>query len=173
MNTVCPSGAAWATACAAMKPLAPALFSTITGFPVCFETSWASARANPSVVLPEVMGTTKLIVLPGNACAWAGALHANTRYPNASQILEFNSALLSAIVFALPVLDTGLSTYRQLSAGVPMASRQRRQDAGQWTTSRNNQDFMRPLARMPSFMQRQAARSAAAGSPYPWRWRSG
>src|SRR5690349_17466291 len=77
MRSVYPSGAAFATASAAMLPPAPGRFSTMTGCPSDFASGSASARATTSGWPPGAKGTTILTgrdgcqsakaVIPANA----------------------------------------------------------------------------------------------------------
>src|SRR6218665_817434 len=70
---VCPSGAARATYSAAMAPLAPALFSTITVRPSSADIFCATTRAMPSLPPPAAVGTTSVMGRSGKAaCAPAG-----------------------------------------------------------------------------------------------------
>ena len=74
MRMVWPSGAALATAAAAIMPLAPALLSTTTACLVSLVMDWPMARASWSVALPAANGTTKVMGLAGKVCAAAGAV---------------------------------------------------------------------------------------------------
>ena len=57
-----------------MLPLAPALFSTMTGWPVLVASFSPIERAIESTIPPAVKGTMILIVLLGKtSCAEAGA----------------------------------------------------------------------------------------------------
>src|SRR6218665_4099915 len=67
MKTVCPSAGALQRLCTAMKPLAPALFSTATPCPVISPIFRANSRAVVSVPLPGGNGTTKRSGLDGKA----------------------------------------------------------------------------------------------------------
>src|SRR6218665_31901 len=74
---VCPSGAARATYSAAMAPLAPALFSTITVRPSSADIFCATTRAMPSLPPPAAVGTTSVMGRSGKAaCAPAGKARA-------------------------------------------------------------------------------------------------
>ena len=68
--SVCPSGAALATAAVPVLPLAPARFSTIKG---CFSLSCrpsATMRARLSGVEPALKGTMMVTWPDGHSCAW-------------------------------------------------------------------------------------------------------
>jgi len=65
INTVWPSGSARATFWAARTPLAPAMFSTMTGRPKVLETCSPRMRASVSVALPAWNGTMNLMLRLG------------------------------------------------------------------------------------------------------------
>ena len=58
------------TFCAAMAPLAPPRFSTITGWPRCLPSVVLTERAITSDRPPAGYGTTSDTGLVGKACAW-------------------------------------------------------------------------------------------------------
>src|SRR3982750_4694079 len=78
MNTVYPSGADLAAACAPIIPLAPGLSSTTTRCLVSLVISCAATRASVSVALPAANGTTKVTGFSGYSAAVA-TLAARTR----------------------------------------------------------------------------------------------
>jgi hypothetical protein len=72
IKSVWPSGAARATTCVPILPLAPGLFSTTTGW---FQRRWISSpmlRARMSGPVPGVNGTTMVMVRPA-VCADAAS----------------------------------------------------------------------------------------------------
>src|SRR5689334_8197774 len=72
-----PSGSARATCCAAMRPPAPSLFSTITGWPRLAMSLSARMRAIVSEALPGDTPETRRIGLLGKPCP--AATHAIAR----------------------------------------------------------------------------------------------
>src|SRR5688572_447850 len=74
-RSVYPSGAAFATSAPATLPPAPGRFSTVTGWPSCFDSSLAMARAVMSTPPPGGNGQTMRIGLEGN---WACAANEST-----------------------------------------------------------------------------------------------
>src|SRR5690349_7235981 len=100
-SSVYPSGGDLATKSAPTFPVAPGLFSTITGWPSADCSPGESARARMSEVPPGGYGTMILIVLVGQACANAAparASVANARNARRSidVIWESSVALLDA-----------------------------------------------------------------------------
>src|SRR5262245_21693382 len=69
--SVCPSGAALATAAVPVLPLAPARFSTTNGLAVRCCSPSATMRARLSGVEPAANGTTMVTVCAGHSWAWA------------------------------------------------------------------------------------------------------
>jgi hypothetical protein len=75
-SSVCPSGAAEATAFEPIAPVAPGRFSTTTGCPSEVASRSASTRATMSPVPPAENGTTSRTVRVGYCCAYAGSASA-------------------------------------------------------------------------------------------------
>ena len=71
IRSVWPSAGARATKSAAMLPLAPALFSTSTGWPSARASSGAMVRAIASIDPPAGTVTTRFTAFEGNCCATA------------------------------------------------------------------------------------------------------
>ena len=65
---VWPSGGAAFSACTAIAPPAPGLFSTITGWPISLEIDSARMRATTSIVPPGGAGTMIFTGLLVQAC---------------------------------------------------------------------------------------------------------
>src|SRR5260221_6492909 len=74
-SSVCPSGAAFATASVPTMPLAPVRFSTTNGCPVCAASCWPTRRAMVSGA-PAPKGT---ITRTARLGYWPQALHAQAR----------------------------------------------------------------------------------------------
>ena len=70
--SVCPSGAALATAAVPVLPLAPALFSTTKVAPSRWLSPSATMRARVSGVDPAMNGTMMLTLREGHSCAGRG-----------------------------------------------------------------------------------------------------
>ena len=70
-NRVFPSGAAWATRAAPIAPLAPATFSTTTGWPSAAVSRSLTMRAMVSVFPPAAYGTTAVMGRVGQSLACA------------------------------------------------------------------------------------------------------
>src|SRR3954452_8275308 len=70
-SKVLPSGAAWATRVAPIAPLAPATFSTMTGWPNTAVRGSLAVRAMVSVFPPAAYGTTAVIGRVGQSPACA------------------------------------------------------------------------------------------------------
>src|SRR5882762_10541105 len=75
-NSVCPSAAALTVSRAAIMPLAPGRFSTITGWPRDCVSLAPICRARMSGELPAGEGTRMRIGFEGNDCAAAVAVNA-------------------------------------------------------------------------------------------------
>ena len=71
ISKVWPSAGSRMNAAVPILPPAPALFSTITGWPRRSPSFWPSTRAITSVAPPGAHGTTILIGLVGKFCAMA------------------------------------------------------------------------------------------------------
>jgi len=92
--TVCPSGAALATWSAPMLPLAPGLFSTITGWPRRSESFGPTVRAMMSMPVPGVKGTTTLIGWLGQVWAWTVRAGATSALANAAASADLRVSLM-------------------------------------------------------------------------------
>ena len=85
-----PSGAARATASAAVAPPAPGMFSMMTGWPIDFDITSPMARPAISPRPPGPKPMTIFTVRDGNSCAAAGPIRPSAEDAAASQAHERN-----------------------------------------------------------------------------------
>src|SRR5436190_19402683 len=83
-NRVFPSGEAWATRAAPIAPLAPATFSTTTGWPSAAVSRSPTTRAIVSVFPPAAYGTTAVMGRVGQVAGLRRASEENQRAEGAT-----------------------------------------------------------------------------------------
>src|SRR3954471_12553120 len=99
-----PSGAARATASAAVAPPAPGMFSIMTGCPIDFDITSPMARPAISPRPPGPKPITILTVRDGNSCAAAGSVRPITT-AHAESNFARRSTFISSQVFSFLPLD--------------------------------------------------------------------
>src|SRR6476659_879980 len=156
-SRVFPSGAAWATRVAPIAPLAPATFSTMTGWPSTAVSRSLAIRAMVSVFPPAAYGTTAVIGRAGQSPA------------RAAQAMSASAPTTRHATCAAPHAVADASMSRRWQMGVTGGPSHDATGVCGRRTAHHPDAFSRPQGRhQPTPKMQKAAAAFSRGSRIAW-----